>query len=167
MLEILSNRTPDGYAKKIFNDLANRKLLKFIFSAKEKEFEGLAPEVRLRIFTKLDDLCNALESAVAKTYEYDKHFVIAKIVKFKPATQTESEIMVLQPSQPTPFHQTSTLFSSVDEAIKEQRIEVYGPAQYDERDKKKQQRDFHHRIFAMINDLTNPQAVLPLQEEKS
>lgn len=167
VLEILSKRTPDGYAKKIFSDLTNRKLFKCIFSAKEKEFESLPPEVRHRIFTKSDSLCEQLESMVASAYRYDKHLVIAKIVKFKPATQTESEIIVLHPSQPTPFHQASTLFSSVDEAIKEQRIEVYAPAIYDERDKRKQQRDFHSQIFEMIKELTNPQTSLPLEEMKS
>jgi uncharacterized protein len=167
VLEILSDRTPDGYAKKIFTALTNRKLLKCIFSAKEKEFENVAPEIRHRIFTKPEDLCTKLEKMVADAYGYDIHFVIARIVKFKPATQTESEIMVLLPSQPTPFHGASTLFSSVDEAIKEQRIEVYGPACYDERDKRKQQRDFKEQIFEMIKQLTNPQSALPLDEVKT
>src|SRR5665213_228476 len=78
VLEILSSRTPDGYAKKIFDDLANRKLLQCIFSANEKEFESEAPEVRHRIFTKSDDLCNALENKVAAEYRYDRHFVIVR-----------------------------------------------------------------------------------------
>ena len=165
-LEILSNRTPDGHAKTIFTKLTNRNLLKCIFSAKEKEFENVDPEIRHAIFTRPDHICKALENAVSDAYKYESNFVIAKIVKFKPATQTESEIMVLLPSQPTPFHEASTLFSSVDEAIKEQRIEVYAPASYDERDKKKQHRDFHNQIFEMIIKLANPQGNLPLEQVK-
>jgi len=166
MLEILSDRTPDGYAKKFFAGLADRRLLKRIFSAKERDFESVAPEIRHTIFTRPDLIRDALEKCVADNYKFDKNFVIAKIVKFKPATQTESEIMVLLPAQPTPFHEASTLFSSVNEAIKEQRIEVYAPACYEERDKKKQQRDFHNEIFEMIIKLANPQGNLPLEQVK-
>jgi hypothetical protein len=142
--------------------MADRELLKCIFSMKEKEFENVAPEIRHSVFTKPADLCKALEKMVEEKYKFETNFVIAKIVKIKPATQTESEIMVLRPSQPTPFHEESTLFSSVDEAIREQRIEVYAPAHYDERDKKKQHRDFHNEILDMILQLANPQASLPL-----
>ena len=125
-------------------------LPKCIFSAKEKEFENVAPEIRHLLFTKPNDICVDLEKMVAKTYGFDAEFVMAKIVRFKPATQTESEIMVLRPSRPTPFREESTLFSSVNEAIKEQRIDVYAPAIYEEREKKRQQRDFQNEIFHMI-----------------
>lgn len=166
VLEILSDRTPDGYAKKIFKKLRDRELLKCIFSAKEKEFENVAPEIRLTIFTNTGEIRKSLEKAVAETYGFDRNLVIAKVVKFKPATQTESEIMVLRPPRPTPFHAASTLFSSVDEAIKEQRIEVYAPASYEDRDKKKQQREFYNQIFEMIIKIAHPQSELPLEEVK-
>jgi HD superfamily phosphohydrolase len=165
ILEILSNRTPDGYAKRIFKKLRDRELLKCIFSAKEKQFENVAPEIRLAIFTQPGTICKTLEAEVAKSYDFDSNLVIAKVVKFRPATQTESEIMVLHPSRPIPFHEASTLFSSVDEAIKEQRIEVYAPAKYEERDKKKQQREFYNSIFEMIIKIANPQKLLPLKEQ--
>jgi HD superfamily phosphohydrolase len=162
ILEILSDRTPDGFAKQIFTRLRNRNLLKCIFSASENEFETVTPEIRHAIFIDSINICRTLEETVADTYKYDKNYVIAKIVKFRPATRTESEIMVLHPAQPTPFHEASTLFASVDEAIKEQRIEVYAPASYEERDKKKQQRDFHNQIFEMIIKLAHPQEKLEL-----
>jgi hypothetical protein len=73
--------------------------------------------------------------------------------------------MVLLPQCPTPFHEASTLFSSVDEAINEQRIEVYAPAVYDDRDKKKQQRNFYNQIFEMIVKVANPQSELPLKDQ--
>lgn len=165
ILEVLSNRTPKGFAKQIFTRLRNRELLKCIFSASEKEFDTVAPEIRRVVFTEPERIRVPLEKLVADTYKYEKHLVIVKIVKFKPATHTESEIMVLQPAQPTPFHQASTLFSSVDEAIKEQRIEIYAPASYEERDKKKQLRDFHNQIFEMIVSLAHPQKEHTLQKE--
>ena len=145
ILEILSDRTPDGYAKRIFSNLTDRTLLKCIFSAKEREFENVAPEIRHMLFTKPEGICAGLEKMVSETYKFEREFVIAKIVKFKPATQTESEIMVLRPSRPTPFHEESTLFSSVNEAIKEQRIEVYAPATYDHREKRKATTRFPQR----------------------
>lgn len=165
ILEVLSDRTPEGWAKTIFGKLRNRELLKRVFSANENLFENVAPETRHAIFTSPQRVCEALEKVVAETYGFERHLVIAKVVKLKPATQTESEIMVLLPQQPTPFHEASTLFSSVDEAINEQRIEVYAPAAYDERNKKKQQRDFHNQIFEMIIKVANPQSALPLGEQ--
>jgi len=167
ILEILSERTPNGLAKRFFTRLTNRDLLKCIFSAKEKEFEKAAPEIRHLVFTEPtpDKFCLVLEKNVAEAYGFEANLVIAKVVKFKPATQTESEIIVLRPSQPTPFHEASTLFSSVDEAIKEQRIEVYAPAVYEERTKKKQQHDFHNQIFEMIIKLAHPQEKLPLEKQ--
>lgn len=162
ILEILSDRTSDGFAKQIFSKLRNRELLKCIFSASEKEFDRVPPEVRHLVFTKPDEICKALEKQVADTYGFDVRLVIAKIVRFKPATKTESEIMVLRPSHPVPFHEASILFSSVDEAIQERRIDVYAPALYEERDKKKQLRDFHNQIFEMITKLANPQEKLAL-----
>ena len=160
VLEILSNRTPDGYAKRIFNRLADRNLLKRIFSVKQNRFED--PALRLSIFNNFDEFRRPLEYMVAETFGYEKELVITNLVNFKPATRTESEIMVLGPS-PARFREESVLFSSVDEAIKEQRIEVYAPAVYDDRDnRKKRERDFHEQIFQMIIKLANPQTALPL-----
>jgi hypothetical protein len=166
ILEILSDRTPDGWAKRIFAKLRNRELLKCIFSANENQFEGVAPEVRHKIFADPKEVCTILEQAVARTWNFEKQLVIAKVIKLKPATQTESEIMVLLPQQPTPFHEASTLFSSVDEAINEQRIEVYAPASYDDRGKKKQQRDFYNQIFELIIKIANPQTELALKDQE-
>ena len=165
ILEILSDRTPNGWAKRIFKKLRQRELLKCMFSAKEKQFENVAPEIRLAIFTKPRDICKLIEEKIANIYGFERNLVIAKVVKFRPATQTESEIMVLHPSQPIPFHEASTLFGSVDEAIKEQRIEVYAPASYEDRDKKRQQREFYNRIFEMIIEIASPQTQPPLSEQ--
>ena len=160
VLEILSNRTPDGYAKRIFTRLADRNLLKRIFSVKENRFEN--PALRLSIFDNFDKFRGPLEDLVSATFGYEKELVIANLVNFKPATRTESEIMVLGP-KPVGFREESVLFSSVDEAIKEQRIEIYAPAIYDDRDnRRKRERDFHEQIFEMIIKLANPQTALPL-----
>jgi HD superfamily phosphohydrolase len=165
IMEILSERTPDGWAKRIFTKLRNRELLKCIFSANENQFESVAPEIRHKIFADPKEVCTILEQVVSQTWHFERQLVIAKIVKLRPATQTESEIMVLLPQCPTPFHEASTLFSSVDEAINEQRIEVYAPAVYDDRDKKKQQRNFYNQIFEMIVKVANPQSELPLKDQ--
>jgi uncharacterized protein len=165
IIEILSDRTPEGWAKRIFTKLRNRELLKCIFSANENQFENVSPEIRHKIFADPQEVCTILEQVVAQTWHFERQLVIAKIVKLRPATQTESEIMVLLPQRPTPFHEASTLFSSVDEAINEQRIEVYAPAVYDDRDKKKQQRNFYNQIFEMIVKIANPQTELPLKDQ--
>src|SRR5271169_4665960 len=83
----------------------------------------------------------------------------------RPTTRRAAPNKRITPSSEEAVYKRSQILGSPllgiwPSALKEQRIEVYGPAQYDERDKKKQQRDFHYRSFAMIKDFTNPQAVL-------
>lgn len=78
---------------------------------------------------------------------------------FSSAVKTESEISVLHPGKPRYFNEESTLFSAVNQAIHEQRFQVYAPAKYnnDERDKKRQVREFYTDILDMIRVIANPQ----------
>jgi hypothetical protein len=154
--EILSDRTKKGYAKGIFKRLAERRLFKCIFSVNEREFTK--PEIRKAVFAGSADLHRPLEKAIAEAYKLDKNLVIANTVSLKPATKTESEVMVLDPAgPPRVFHDASTFFRSVNEAIREEKLEVYAPVEFsDDRDKKKRMGDYHREILEIVKRVASP-----------
>jgi len=156
----------ETYACSIFHRLRDRRLLKCIFDVKHNELTD--PSSRMTVFTGSDDFHKPLEKLVAERWGYDKNLVICSPVTFKSAAKTESEISVIGPIKPRFFREESTLFSAVNLAINEQRFQVYAPAVYkDERDHKRQHREFYNDIIAMISKLSDPQASLSLEERGS
>lgn len=152
--KILEERS-ESYANSIFTRLMERRLFKCIFDVDHKDFED--PAARLMVFAQPRDFHRPLEKMIAEKFELDPNLVICKLVEFKSAVKTESEILVIQPTKATFFNEESTLFGAVDQAIHEQRFQIYAPAQYsDERDKKKQLREYKNEIIAMIAQLANP-----------
>jgi len=151
---LLDRDTPDGYAKGFFKRLAERRLLKRIFSGRPTDFKD--PEIRKRVFEASDTFLKALEEQVANKYSFDKNLVIAQPVSLKSvrAQTSEGEIIVLHPDGARPFHEESALFRSIDEAIREQYLEVYAPVEYaDEKQKKRKRREFHSEIILLIEGL--------------
>jgi uncharacterized protein len=154
-VEILRKDTPDGYAKKLFGQLHDRKLLKVIFEAPEKDFSD--PEVRRNLFGDSEQSFAPLEDRIARTYNLDRNLVIAQKLSFKSATRTESDIGILHPAGLRLFRDASALFSSVNQSIQEQYFHVYAPVSYkDERDKRKRATEFYSDIVKMINELFGP-----------
>lgn len=150
--EILSTRTSDGYVKTYFRRLNDRRLFRKVFSASENDFPD--PEIRLAVLADNKALLKQLEAQVATYLKEDPNFVIANIVRFKPATRTESDIMVLHPSGPRIFRDVSALFRSVNQSIQEQYIEVYAPCEYkDDKDRNRKKSQFHGEILAMLNEV--------------
>ena len=158
VLEILKGA--DGYAKDLFIRLRDRRLFKCILDADSNDFPE--PQVRQFVFNDSKDFHKPLEKEIADKFGFDKNHVIAYMIRFEPATRTESEIPVIYPTKATLFHDESTLFKSVDQKIREQRFQIYAPVAYkDEKDKKKRLREFKAEILSMIGDLANPQKRLP------
>jgi uncharacterized protein len=158
--EILGPETPDGYAKMIFRQLQDRKLLKMIFEAQERDFED--PEVRKTVFGDSNDFFGLLEEKIAGAYGFDKNLVIAERLSFKSATRTESDIVVLRPGGTRLFRDESVLFSSVNQSIQEQYFHVYAPVSYkDDREKRKRQTEFFSEILKMIKELLSPSKDTP------
>jgi len=158
--EILRPGTPEGYAKTIFRHLQDRKLLKVIFRATERDFADA--EVRRALFTDFDEFYGPLEERIAKTYNFDKNLVIADKLSFKSATRTESDIVVLHPAGPRLFRDSSALFSSVNQQIQEQYFHIYAPVTYkDDREKWKREREFFTDILKMIEEMLTPGKELP------
>jgi HD superfamily phosphohydrolase len=161
--EILDKRTPEGYAKDLFLRLQNRWLFKCIFDADPNEFPD--PNVRNFVFGSRD-FYTKLEEMIAAQFGFDKNHVIAYTISFDSAARTESEIPVIHSNKTTLFHDESALFKSVDQKIREQRFQIYAPATYqDDKDKKKQLRDFRDGILKAMSELADPQKPLPLQGE--
>ena len=153
--EILGPNTADGYARTIFKQLQDRKLLKMIFEAQEQDFAD--PQVRKALFGDSSDFFEKLEERIARVYGFDKNLVIAKRLSFKSATRTESDIVVLRPAGRRLFRDESALFSSVNQSIQEQYFHVYAPVKYkDDREKRKRQTEFFTEIAKMITELLTP-----------
>jgi len=149
--------SPDTYVYQIFQRLAQRKLLKCILDVTAKEFEDA--KSKMLVFADDDNFQGELEQKIAERWRFDRNLVICNRVKFKSAVKTESEVSVLHPGTPRLFREESTLFSSVNQAIQEERLQVYAPAEYtDERDKKRQAREFYTEILAMITVIANQPA---------
>ena len=153
--EILRPEVPEGYARMIFQQLQDRKLLKMVFEAQEHDFAD--PQVRRILFGDSTDFFGQLEEKIAAAYGFDKNLVIAKRLSFKSATRTESDIVVLRPGGRRLFRDESALFSSVNQSIQEQYFHIYAPVSYkDDREKRKRQTEFFTEITKMITELLIP-----------
>lgn len=144
----------DTYVRSIFERLTKRRLLKCIFDLTAKDFSD--PLSKLLVFADNDGFHVGLEKQIGDRWKFDPHMVICNRVTFKSAVKTESEISVLYPGKPRYFSEESTLFSDVNQAINEQRFQVYAPAEYkDERDKKRLAHEFCTEILGMIGSIAN------------
>jgi len=163
--EILSDRTPDGYAKELFRRLSNRRLFKSVYDGRPADFNSFT---RNALFQGDKSLHRRIETEIARVYEWDPNLVFLRTMTHKSAktqaTTNEGQITVLKPGGPSVFDEESALFKSINDAIQEQFVQVYAPVEYkDEREKKKLQSEYHRDITAIIEKLANPQPVLPLR----
>ena len=147
----------DTYVRSIFERLTSRKLLKCILDVTVKDVTDA--QTKMLVFAGDGKFQNTLEKMIAERWNFDANLVICNRVTFKSAVKTESEISVLHPGRPRLFREESTLFSAVNQAIQEERFQVYAPAEYtDDRDKKRKKREFYTEILDMISTIANPSA---------
>ena len=160
--EIVHHQKNSG-VKELFDRLMARKLLKCIFDVDQNDFPD--PSTRNFVFAGSKDFYKPLEAQIAKQFGFNPNHVIAHGITFNSATKTESQIPVLQRTKTTLFDDESALFKSADQKIREQHFHVYAPAEYkgDDKQKKKQFREFKEAILSMIQNLADPQQPLPLQ----
>jgi hypothetical protein len=155
-VKILEER-PDTYVCSIFRRLTERRLLKCILDLTAKEIED--PQTRMFVFAEERDEAfhAALEGLIADRWRFDRNLVICNRITIKSAVKTESEVTVLHPGRPRLFREESTLFGAVNQAIQEDRFQVYAPAEYtDQRDKNRQSREFYTEILDMIARTAKP-----------
>jgi len=163
--EILDDRTPQGYAKSIFDRLLRRQLFKEIFKIRLRDLDPLARQALLEADkSRALQLATEIERAVADSNKgMDEHFVIARIVTQKSAAQTEGSILVVRSdgSDPVEFRQESVLFASIDSAIQEQYLAIYCPVEWnDDADKRTKTEQYAKELRPLINDLLRARAGL-------
>jgi uncharacterized protein len=150
----------DGYAKQIFQRLADRRLFKQVFTVDLRELEPQAKEALLEEDqVKLRRVLRAMEHEVAGLYpELEEKLIIAKLVKQKSAGETEASILVKRvDGEPREFRYMSTLFRSIDLAIQDQWLEIYAPQEWSASDKKRKRERFRRDLLPMANDLLKRQ----------
>lgn len=158
---ILHGETPNGYAKLLFQNLADRQLHKRLATYKLNEFAD--PLVREALSEFKAGELRKLEAEIAKYLGVDHNLVIVNIFSIKSvreqARNSEAAIIVLTAEGPQNFEQISTLFKSIDEAIQDRLIEVYAPVRYkDEKTKRRLQAQYKAEIKDMITLLAKTKA---------
>ena len=152
---ILDKKTKAGYAKSLFERLAQRNLFKEVLNISLKDLDPLSKNALLDP-TKEQSIMRSIEKAVADRYpELDEHLVIARVVRQKSAAQTEGEILVERhDSSVRVFRDESTLFGSINSAAQEQYLALYCPMKWsDDADKRKKKEQYTKELTPLINDL--------------
>jgi HD superfamily phosphohydrolase len=143
--------------KDMFERLNERRLFKCILDVNIKDFPE--PTTRNFVFASSKKFYKPLEQRVAKAFGFNPLHVIAYRVDFEPATKTESEIPVLhRQTKPTLFNDESALFQSANQKIREQHFHIYAPVENigDDKQKRKQFREYREGILEIIQDLAKP-----------
>jgi hypothetical protein len=157
MTKILEE-SPKTRVSSIFRRLVERKLLKCILNVNQNDFAD--PDARIMVFGESNWFHSPLEAMIAEHFKIDEpDLVICKLVTFPSAVKTESQVLVVDPVKaPTYFLQESALFGAVNQAILEQRFQIYAPITYkDEKDRKRRGKAFREEILAMIENLASKQ----------
>jgi hypothetical protein len=153
---VCSRETPDGYCKMLFKNLLARRLHKRIFSQNIRDFTD--PMVKLRLSEKFSEVAEAIESTVGEQIGLDPKLVIANKYTIRSVREQSQNsvgpIMVVKPGMKMTFEEESTLFRSINEAEKDEFIEVYAPVEFrDEKDKRIKLREYAEVISAIICDI--------------
>jgi len=157
--EVLSDNTRDGYLKLLFNQLVTRRLHKRIAKLRLVEFEN--PLVREALASLDSEQILALEKSIGAYLSIDPNLVMIGRLMFKSVREqsrnSESSILVTTATEPRSFEDLSTLFRSIDEAIREVVIEVYAPVTYpDEREKRRRQAEHQTKIHKILASIAPP-----------
>jgi HD superfamily phosphohydrolase len=154
--EVLSERTPNGYLKNLFIALTDRRLHKRIASYALGEFED--PLVRDALAGLTPEISTRLEHSIGELLSIDPKLVIVHSFDIKSVREqsrnSEASIVVDTSDGLKDFEQTSTLFRSIDEAIKEKYLEVYAPIVYrDEKQKRQLQKRYKQQIREILGSV--------------
>lgn len=159
--EVLSSRTPDGYAKSIFDNLSRRQLHKRVASYRIQEFDD--PILRNRLSELIPADKEELEKRIGKYLSVDPNLVIVNTFSIKSvreqARNSEASIIVvgLDAEKPAIFEAKSALFKSIDEAVQEKYVEVYAPVAYgDDKQKKKLKAQYYGEIRGILTNFMQP-----------
>lgn len=164
---ICSDRTPDGYSKRMFTDLCNRKLHKRVFHQNLKRFTAL---VRDHLSSKFEEIRLVLEKELGAFLGIDPKLVIAHRYKIQSVREqsrnSEGSIMVIpEDGKPMAFEEESTLFRSIDEAQKDEFLDFYAPVSFnDDKEKRRMNREYATNLHEIVESVIRAQ-VGPKEEE--
>ncbi|CFX11673.1 Uncharacterized [Syntrophomonas zehnderi OL-4] len=155
---ICSDQTPEGYCKDIFQRLAARKLFKRIFTKRIGDFKR--PVIRQRISEEFNKYRKDIEKAIGLNISIEPCLVIANKFTIQSVREqsrnSEGSILVLQGNTPNIFEEESLLFRSINEAEKDEFLEVYAPIVFkDDKDKKIRLREYSEQIEVLIENVIN------------
>jgi len=157
---ICSDYTPEGYVKEIFRALRDRKLFKRVYSENLNQFSAVS---RNEIALNLESHRVKLEKFIGDYLNVDPLKVIAnsfKVQSVRMQSKNEEEPIMVDSSSTVPksFEDESALFRSINEAEKDEFIEIYAPVEFaDETDKRKKLRDYYNCIHSIIENTFNPE----------
>ena len=153
VVTVCSKETPDSYCKMLFKNLLARRLHKRIFSQNIKDFAD--PLVKFHLSENFSEVAKTIENLVGKQIGLDPKLVIANKYTIRSVREQSRNsvgpIMVVKPGTKVTFEEESTLFRSINEAEKDEFIEVYAPVKFeDEKDKRIKLREYAEVISAII-----------------
>lgn len=155
----------NGFAHRIFKRLYQRRLFKRVFSEKVKDLEISNEKIRDKIINitskENENLRKKLEEQISslKFLKCEKEYVTVNSYTIKSVREmsrdSEGEIMVIgKEGDKGSFEDKSTVFSSIDESMKDMRFEVYAPLEYiDYRDKKKKLQYLRKGILEILKNI--------------
>jgi len=162
--ELVFSEKP-GFAHDIFKRLYNRLLFKRIFSEKLKDIDMLNERIKDKMininYKENEDLKRKLEKEIAsiKPLRCKKEYVIVNSFTIKSVREmsrnSEGEIMVIDKSgDKKSFEEESTVFSSIDESMKDMYFEVYAPLEYVDRiDKNRKLTEIRKEILNILREM--------------
>jgi hypothetical protein len=161
----LRNNKNKGYAADIFNKLFERNLFKRIYSVDMKELKRYTKaSLRRRLLdihsSENKKLKKLIEESIARAFNIKpKEYVIANSFKIKSVREmsrdSEGAVAVkLKDGKISDFEQTSTIFRSINESLKDVYFEVYAPVVYkDLRDKNEKLKAYSKEIQNILGDI--------------
>jgi len=160
---IFSERS--GFAQEFFKRLYKRQLFKRIFSEKLKNIEIADEMTRDKIINitskENEDLRKRIEKEISsihpircKEEEVIVNSFTIKSVK-EMSKNSEGEIIVIdKKGNKKNFEDESTVFSSIDDSMKDMYFEVYAPLEYaDRKDKEEKLKEIRSGIFEILKDI--------------
>jgi len=155
----------NGYAKDIFTRLHQRRLFKRIFSEKVKDLEivderfkdkiiNITSKENTNVRRKLEKQIASLNILKCKEeYVITNSFTIKSVKEM--SRNSEGEIIIIDRSgNKRSFEEESTVFSSIDESMKDMNFEVYAPLEYiDQKDKTEKLKELKSGISKKLKEL--------------
>jgi HD superfamily phosphohydrolase len=153
--ELLRERYAETQAGRIFQALADRRLWKLVFDREVSDFADSSVKNAL-IGGIPQETARTVEQQAAHALSMDPSLVVLSVSSIKSVREqgrsNEASLLVKTRRGIESFDEASTLFRSIDERLKEQRVQVYGPFQFsdDPVAKSRQRKELDEKIAGIL-----------------